>query len=171
MRIFKFNFNDARHSLFCERTIMEYKEIKKLMDDMGESKLSEVEIEFPDGTKVSLKKNEETQIIKEVPQPVITEKVVTVQEQNATEQKQEEKKIEGNVVKSPMVGTFYSKSSPTAESFVKIGSKVKKGDTLCIIEAMKLMNEIESEFDGEVVQILVKDEEAVDYGKELFIIK
>jgi acetyl-CoA carboxylase biotin carboxyl carrier protein len=70
-----------------------------------------------------------------------------------------------------MVGTFYSKPSPTAESFVNVGTKVKKGDTLCVIEAMKLMNEIESEFDGEVVEILVKDGELVDYGKPLFIIK
>lgn len=145
---------------------MDYKDIKKLMDDMSESKLSEVEIEFPDGTKVSLKKNEETKIVSEIPQTAISIPV-----QTETTSKQEEKKPEGNVVKSPMVGTFYSKSSPTAESFVKIGSKVKKGDTLCIIEAMKLMNEIESEFDGEVVDILVHDEEAVDYGKELFIIK
>ena len=136
------------------------------MDDMGQSKLSEVEIEFPDGTKVSLKKNEETKIVSEIPQTA-----VSTPGQAETASKQEEKKLEGNVVKSPMVGTFYSKSSPTAESFVKIGSKVKKGDTLCIIEAMKLMNEIESEFDGEVVDILVHDEEAVDYGKELFIIK
>jgi acetyl-CoA carboxylase biotin carboxyl carrier protein len=77
----------------------------------------------------------------------------------------------GNIVKSPMVGTFYSKSSPTAEAFVKVGDKIKKGDTLCIIEAMKLMNEIESEYDGEIVEILVKDGEMVDYGKDLFIIK
>ena len=145
---------------------MDYKDIKNLMDDMGQSKLSEVEIEFPDGTKVSLKKNEETKIVSEIPQTA-----VSTPGQAETASKQEEKKLEGNVVKSPMVGTFYSKSSPTAESFVKIGSKVKKGDTLCIIEAMKLMNEIESEFDGEVVDILVHDEEAVDYGKELFIIK
>jgi len=145
---------------------MDYKDIKKLMDDMGQSKLSEVEIEFPDGTKVSLKKNEETKIVSEIPQTA-----VSTPGQAETASKQEEKKLVGNVVKSPMVGTFYSKSSPTAESFVKIGSKVKKGDTLCIIEAMKLMNEIESEFDGEVVDILVHDEEAVDYGKELFIIK
>lgn len=149
---------------------MEYKEIKKLMDDMGESKLSEVEIEFPDGTKVSLKKNEETKIIKEIPQ-TIAQPVVVAQVPTIENEKQEETKPEGNIVKSPMVGTFYLKSSPTAESFVKIGSKVKKGDTLCIIEAMKLMNEIESEFDGEVVDILVHDEEVVDYGKELFIIK
>ena len=94
-----------------------------------------------------------------------------VQAQVPMEVKQEEKKVDGKVVKSPMVGTFYSKSSPNAESFVKIGSKVKKGDTLCIIEAMKLMNEIESEFDGEIVEILANDEDMVEYGQDLFIIR
>ena len=153
---------------------MEYKDIKKLMDDVGNSKLSEVEIEFPDGTKVSLKKNEvkEKVITEQVSVPVVENKVQNITESNTTTNvAKEEKKVEGNVVKSPMVGTFYAKSSPTAENFVRIGSKVKKGDTLCIIEAMKLMNEIESEYDGEVVDILVENEEIVDYGKPLFIIK
>lgn len=156
---------------------MEYKDIKKLMDDVGNSKLSEVEIEFPDGTKVSLKKNEiKERIITEpvsVPAPVVENKVqnVTASSASTNEVKEEKKEVTGNVVKSPMVGTFYAKSSPTAENFVRIGSRVKKGDTLCIIEAMKLMNEIESEFDGEVVDILVENEEVVDYGKPLFIIK
>ena len=156
---------------------MEYKDIKKLMDDVGNSKLSEVEIEFPDGTKVSLKKNEvKEKIITEpvaVSAPVVENKVqnVTSNDVSTNEVKEEWKEIKGNVVKSPMVGTFYAKSSPTAENFVRIGSKVKKGDTLCIIEAMKLMNEIESEYDGEVVDILVENEEIVDYGKPLFIIK
>ena len=153
---------------------MEYKDIKKLMDDVGNSKLSEVEIEFPDGTKVSLKKNEvkEKIITEQVSAPVVENKVQNVTAYNNTNvEKEEKKEVSGNVVKSPMVGTFYAKSSPTAENFVRIGSKVKKGDTLCIIEAMKLMNEIESEYDGEVVDILVENEEIVDYGKPLFIIK
>lgn len=147
---------------------MEYKEIKKLMDDMGNSKLSEIEIEFPDGIKISMKKDNGVKLSAPVPM---------VQERNTPAIKEPadlvviNKEPEGNIVKSPMVGTFYSKSSPTAEPFVKVGSKVKKGDTLCIIEAMKLMNEIESEFDGEVVEILVNDEEMVEYGKPLFIIK
>ncbi len=71
---------------------------------------------------------------------------------------------------SPMVGTFYGKPSPNSEPYVKVGQKVKKGDILCIIEAMKLMNEIESEFDGEIKEILVKEEEPVEYGKPLFVI-
>ena len=142
---------------------MDYKDIKKLMDDMGQSKLSEVEIEFPDGTKVSLKKNEETKIVSEIPQTA-----VSTPGQAETASKQEEKKLEGNVVKSPMVGTFYLKPSPTSNPYVEIGKEVKKGDTLCIVEAMKLMNEIESEFSGKVIEILVNDGEPVEYGTPLF---
>lgn len=156
---------------------MEYKEIKKLMDDMGESKLSEIEIEFPDGIKISMKKDSEDKKHLQSNPSVIPMNLPAVPQQqsvtvsNTVIDSNIEKKNDGNVVKSPMVGTFYSKSSPIAEPFVKKGSKVKKGDTLCIIEAMKLMNEIESEFDGEIVDILVNDEEMVDYGKPLFIIK
>ena len=117
---------------------MEYEKIKQLMEDMGNSKLTSIAIDFPDGTKI--------------------------------EKKQEEKIQEGNVVKSPMVGTFYAKPSPDSKNYVTVGQKVKKGDVLCIIEAMKLMNEIESEFDGEIKEILVKDEDPVEYGKPLFII-
>ena len=152
---------------------MEYSEIKKLMDDMGDSKLTELEIEFPDGTKISLKKEDGKKLVAPAPAvvPQVQPPMNIIQAQAPVEVKNEPAKVEGNVVKSPMVGTFYSKSSPTAECFVKVGSKVKKGDTLCIIEAMKLMNEIESEFDGEVVDILVNDEDMVEYGQPLFIIK
>jgi len=76
-----------------------------------------------------------------------------------------------NVLKSPMVGTFYTSSAPGKDPYVKVGDKVKKGDTLCIIEAMKLMNEIESEFDGEIVEVLVENEQMVEYGQPLFKIK
>lgn len=152
---------------------MEYQEIKKLMDDMGDSKLTELEIEFPDGIKISMKKEDAKKLAAPmpavVPQPQPPMNII--QAQAPLEAKNEITKPEGNIVKSPMVGTFYSKSSPTADPFVKIGSKVKKGDTLCIIEAMKLMNEIESEFDGEIVDILVNDDEMVEYGQSLFIIK
>lgn len=78
---------------------------------------------------------------------------------------------EGRVVKSPLVGTFYSASSPDAEKFVKVGDRVTKGQTLGIIEAMKLMNEIESEYDGTVSKILVENKEVVEYGQPLFVIK
>jgi acetyl-CoA carboxylase biotin carboxyl carrier protein len=82
-----------------------------------------------------------------------------------------ENKQNYKTIKSPMVGTFYLKSLPTAEPFVRVGDKVKKGDVLCIIEAMKLMNEIESDVDGEIAEICYKDEELVEYGSVLFKIK
>lgn len=151
---------------------MEYDKIKQLMEDMGNSKLTSIDIDFPDGTKISMKK-EEKQVVKVVE----TQEVIETKEiNNANTNKQEEKvseKIEENfnIVKSPMVGTFYLKPSPDSEPYVQVGQKVKKGDTLCIIEAMKLMNEIESEFDGEIAEILLKDGEMVEYGKPLFKIK
>lgn len=164
---------------------MDYKEIKKLMDDMGESKLSEIEIEFPDGVKIKIRKDKEpknpppiplhdtrmSMIPLEYTVPYPMQSGVPVAQNQFVDKNCECQKEEGCIVKSPMVGTFYSKPSPTAESFVKVGSRVKKGDTLCIIEAMKLMNEIESEFDGEIIEILVKDGDIVDYGKPLFKIK
>lgn len=77
---------------------------------------------------------------------------------------------EGQVVKSPMVGTFYRASSPEAKSFVDVGSAVSAGDTLCIIEAMKLLNEIESEYTGVIKKIFVENGQPVEYGEPLFLI-
>ena len=150
---------------------MNYKEIKEIVDDFGNAKIDEISIEFPDGTKVSMKKNTAPVMPKEsvqyiVPTPAEKTEVVANKAENAKEEKEDYK-----VVKSPMVGTFYSKSSPNAKPDVEVGSKVKKGDILCIVEAMKLMNEIESEFDGEVVEVCVKDGDMVDYGKPLFKLK
>ena len=76
----------------------------------------------------------------------------------------------GTVVKSPMVGTFYRCPSPGAASFVEVGQAVKPGDTLCIIEAMKLLNEIEAEVAGEILEVLVENGQAVEYGQPLFVI-
>ena len=78
--------------------------------------------------------------------------------------------IEGHIVKSPMVGTFYRSSSPDAKAFVDVGSKIAAGETLCIIEAMKLLNEIESDFTGVIKKILVENGQPVEYGEPLFII-
>lgn len=151
---------------------MNYDDIKKLIDDMGNSKIDELNIEFPDGIKISMKKDKNTVAPIQMPENI---QYVTVPEKaTAADNKNEVKKeetIEYKVVKSPMVGTFYSKSSPNAKPYVQVGSKVKKGDILCIVEAMKLMNEIESEFDGEIAEICVEDGEMVDYGKPLFKLK
>ena len=135
---------------------MEYEKIKQLMDDMGNSKLSSIDIEFPDGVKIKMEKKENTVVEKVVTTEVINE---TVEKDN----KAETKKVEGNIVKAPMVGTFYIKPSPTSAPYVEVGTEVKKGSVLCIIEAMKLMNEIESEYDGKVAEIYVKDGEPVEY--------
>ena len=144
---------------------MEYEKIRQLIEDMGNSKLTSLDIEFPDGTKISAKK--EKQVVTEVPATVAINKEVVKKEEKV---ENTEKQEEGNVVKSPMVGTFYLKPSPDAEPYVEVGKQVNKGDVLCIIEAMKLMNEIESEFTGTVKQIYVKDGEPVEYGEPLFLI-
>ena len=151
---------------------MEYKEIKQLMEDMENSSLSSLDISLPDGTKISIQKenNEETKNY-----TVQSSKTIKIENNEKEEQKIFESKTSNNenrkIVKAPMVGTFYLKPSPTSETYVEIGKTVKKGDTLCIIEAMKLMNEIESEFDGKIIEICVKDGEAVEYGKPLFVIE
>ena len=99
-----------------------------------------------------------------------------VRGQIQTEQKEqttqgEAAQPEGNVVKAPLVGTFYAASAPDAEDFVKVGDTVKKGQVLGIIEAMKLMNEIESEYDGVVKEILIKNGQMAEYGQPLFVIE
>lgn len=150
---------------------MNYEEIKKLINDMGNSKIDELNIEFPDGVKIHMKKDKTQVMPSQAPENV---QYVTVPDKKIEQEKAEKedkKEEEYKIVKSPMVGTFYSKSSPKAKPYVEVGSKVKKGDILCIVEAMKLMNEIESEFDGEVVEVCVKDGDMVDYGKPLFKLK
>ena len=147
---------------------MEYEKIKQLMEDMGNSKLTSIDIDFPDGTKISMKKEPKETITKV--ENVVLEPKEEIEKENS--QKLDEEVEENcNLVKSPMVGTFYLKPSPDASPYVEVGKKVKKGDVLCIIEAMKLMNEIESEFDGEISEILVEDGSPVEYGKPLFKIK
>ena len=142
---------------------MEYEKIRQLMEDFGNSKLSNIHLDFPDGTKISMEKSDK-EVVKVVNEPIKE----VIEKAPSTQEPKEEAIPEGNIVKSPMVGTFYMKPSPDAEPYVEVGKQVKKGDVLCIIEAMKLMNEIESEFTGEVKEIFVKDGEMVEYGKPLF---
>lgn len=145
---------------------MEYDQIKKIINDMSQSSLSSLNIEFPDGVKINLTKDTSGNANNIAPVQTV---VTTQKAEEKTNQNEEE--ISANIVKSPMVGTFYLKPSPDKEDFVKVGDTVKKGQVLCIIEAMKLMNEIESEYDGQIVEICTKNEEMVDYGKPLFKIK
>ena len=127
---------------------MEYEEIKKLMDDMGNSKLSSLDIEFPDGIKISMAKTVQNDI------SVVTAERITPTVVEIDSTKKEEQKDENlQIITSPMVGTFYSSDAPDKPAYVKVGDKINKGQVVCIVEAMKLMNEIESEFDGEVVEV------------------
>lgn len=93
------------------------------------------------------------------------------QNQEGTNRADNTEKLTGNVVKSPLVGTYYAASSPDSAPFVKVGDKVSKGQVLGIVEAMKLMNEIESEFDGTVKEILVENEQMVEFGQPMFVIE
>ena len=152
---------------------MDYEKIKKLMDDMGNSKLTSIEIDLPDGTKISMKKDLNSNVAQNnvsVTNGKIDEN--EVKENTINESVEQVKKDDDlKIIKSPMVGTFYLKPSPTSEPFAKVGDTIKKGQTVCIIEAMKLMNEIESEYDGEIKEVYVKDGEPVEYGTPLFGIK
>ena len=156
---------------------MDYKDIKKLIDDMGNSNLDSLEIEFPEGIKISMTKNTGKKVVIAPREPNIIEGSApmtppALREDRGTALVDVKKEDENyKIVKSPMVGTFYASSAPDKDPFVKVGDKVHKGQVLCIIEAMKLMNEIESEFDGEIVEICVNNEDIVEYGKPLFKIK
>ena len=156
---------------------MDYKDIKKLIDDMGNSNLDSLEIEFPEGIKISMTKNTGKEVVITTGGPNVIEGSApmtppVVRENKGTSLVNVQNDEENyKIVKSPMVGTFYASSAPDKDPFVKVGDKVHKGQVLCIVEAMKLMNEIESEFDGEIVEICVNNEYIVEYGKPLFKIK
>lgn len=147
---------------------MDIKLVKELMNEFKDSDL----------TKVKLKNDEFEIEIERTAQvvPIATPSVAPTTQQVATTQinietPAEVKSEDGYEVKAPMVGTFYSSSAPDKPEFVTVGSKVKKGDTICIIEAMKLMNEVEADRDGEIVEILVENEEMVEFDQPLFIIR
>ncbi len=147
---------------------MDFKAIHSLIKEMNQSNLTFLEIE-EDGIHIKMQK--ENLVKTNIPTTVETIPILN--------QKNETPKVNSNdtedknykEVTSPIVGTFYSAAAPDKPPLVKVGDKVTKGQTLCIIEAMKLMNEIESEYDGEIAEILVKNEEAVQYGQLLFRIK
>lgn len=145
---------------------MNYEEIKNLIDEMGKANFEELNIEFPDGVKISMKKN--TQTVVNTASAVASNVVV----QPSIEMNTNKSVNDGaKVISAPMVGTFYNAPSPNDEPFVKVGDRVKKGQVLCIIEAMKLMNEIESEYDGEIVEVCLENEGVVEYGMPLFRIR
>lgn len=147
---------------------MEYSDIKKIIEDMGNSNLDNLEIEFPDGLKIKMEKDSQDKMIKNTNDQELKKVMIDEVSENETLKLKSKADENYKIVKSPMVGTFYAKSSPKAEPFVKVGDKVKKGQVICIVEAMKLMNEVEAEFDGEIVEVCKNDEDMVEYGETLF---
>lgn len=149
--------------------------IEKLVKMVSDSELTELALEEKDSAIIIRKEKEVVQAQTIVPQAVATAPVAApsaapapVASATAEEKASEQK---GTPITSPMVGTFYMASSPGAKPFVEVGSTVSTGQVVCIIEAMKLMNEIEAEVSGKVTQICVKDGEAVEYGQVLMYVE
>lgn len=159
---------------------MNINEVKELIELINTSDLAYFEYKSGDShikMDKSLTRGIDASSNKEVKSETITEKIHSerkiseVIEEVIEDKKEEVNEILGTVITSPMVGTFYGSPSPDSDSFVKVGDSVKKGEVLCIIEAMKLMNEIESEVSGNIVEVLVKDGDMVEYGTPLFKIR
>jgi acetyl-CoA carboxylase biotin carboxyl carrier protein len=154
---------------------MDLDQLKQILELVREHELAEFELEH-EGLRLKIRKDAAGALVtmpapgmapagpSPVPPPVLAPLPVMTPESAESE-------LELTVVKSPIVGTFYRSSEPGAAALVDIGSTVKKGQVLCIIEAMKLMNEIDSEYDGEVVSVYVENGQPVQYGERLFAIK
>lgn len=158
---------------------MEFKEIIQLIQTVSDSNVNNFKMKDGD-FKINISKDVHVSDVRKgtiqygineggLPAPQIAVNVpVPRQETMAAATKQP---VDGNIVKCPLVGTFYASPSPEDAPYVAVGDTVKKGQVLGIVEAMKLMNDIESEFDGTVVEVLVNNEEVVEYGQPLFVIK
>ena len=139
---------------------MNLDEIKALIDLLKDTDISEIQIE-KEGIKLKLRREKLLSSLE----------IVEKRPEQEVEPREEIEETGLITVTSPIVGTFYRAASPDAEPFVEVGSRIKKGQVLCIIEAMKLMNEIESEVEGVVVRILVENGQPVEYGEPLFLIE
>ena len=167
---------------------MKVEQVLELVKAVSDSELTEFKYE-EDGVKLSLKKTSDRIVQVQAPAapaaaPVIAPAVMPAAPApvpaaapvsapagaEAPAAVSAESEIKGNVVKSPLVGTFYAAPAEDADPFVKVGDSVKEGQVLAIVEAMKLMNEIESDFTGTVTEILVENGQAVEYGQPLFVI-
>lgn len=153
---------------------MDLRKLKTLIDLVSESNVSELEITEAEG-KVRIVKSAPAQAAAPVtytmaPAPVAAP-AAPVASVPAVEVAPAVAQPEGHTVKSPMVGTFYRASSPGAKPFVEVGDTIKEGETICIVEAMKILNEIEADKSGTVTQILVENGQAVEYGQPLFVIE
>ena len=154
---------------------MDLRKIKKLMELLEESGIAEIEVK--EGEE-SIKLSRNTQAVQNIINPPAeTNQTITaidnVKDTAVTDDKRDKSKElpDGDIITSPMVGTFYRAASPESKPFVEKGQKVSKGDTLCILEAMKMMNQVNAETGGTIIDILVDDAEPVEFGQPLFVIK
>ena len=153
---------------------MKTKEIRDLIDFISKSGLNEVNIETEE-LKLSIKRNQDVSMPGVVAQAPAMQPVVNMSTPPPAVQAEQ---VQGTTqtsdryveIKAPMIGTFYKSSNPDAEAFVSVGDKIEKGQTICIIEAMKLFNEIEADVSGTVVKILVENATPVEYNHPLFLI-
>ena len=149
---------------------MDIRKVKKLMELLEQSGMAEIEIkEGEESVKISRYGNAPliTPTIPQQPTSILTPSNV----ESTTRTTDNGSETSGNLISSPMVGTYYSAPSPSAKPFVTVGQHVNKGDTVGIIEAMKIMNQIEADHSSTVVEILVKDGEAVEFGQALIVIQ
>ena len=149
---------------------MDLRKLKTLIDLVSESNVSELEITEAEG-KVRIVKSGGAVVQQYVPAPMPAPATAAAPAAVAELPAPVAAAPTGHVVKSPMVGTFYRSSSPGAKAFVEVGSQVKEGETVCIIEAMKILNEIEADKSGTVTKILGENGQAVEYGQPLFVIE
>ena len=151
---------------------MDLKHIKRIVQLVEDSQVSHVSIEN-NGTKIEVKKELTTgiqtqQVVQAVPQPVQAPQTDASPQEVKAEAPKEDENLEH--IQAQMVGTFYASPNPDAKPYVKVGDTIKKGQVICIIEAMKLFNEIESEIEGKVIKVLVDDANPVEFEQDLFLI-
>jgi len=148
---------------------MNLKEIKEIITLMNDNNLMEIEVE-KDGMRIRLKK-EALNSGKDSPSAVVMPQFSVTQEPTQSQSTQERKKSNLIEIKAPMVGTFYRTPSPDSPPFIEIGQNIDEGQVVCIIEAMKLMNEIKSEVKGKVVEVLAENGHPIEFGQPLFLIE
>jgi acetyl-CoA carboxylase biotin carboxyl carrier protein len=150
---------------------MDLRKLKTLIDLVSESNVSELEITEAEGKVRIVKGGPVAQSAPAAAAPVVTAAAPALAAAAPAPAPAAPAAPAGHTVKSPMVGTFYRASAPGAKAFVEVGSAVKEGDTICIIEAMKILNEIEADKSGTITQILCENGQAVEYGQPLFVIE
>lgn len=152
---------------------MDLRKIKKLIEMLQESDLNEIEVKEGEES-VRINRKKEGVIHTSTPISVgqnLNQSSAPLPQTDSSEIESEQAAEDLNHITSPMVGTFYRKPAPDKEPFIEVGQTVKKGDTVCIIEAMKMMNQVKSEFDGKVIAINIEDGDPVEFGQELISIE